>query len=190
MTDYADERWLLIKGYEGLYEVSDYGRIRCQDGMIMKTREQRGYRRVGLYKARETRVISVAATVLTAFVGDRPLGNHACHLDGTRDNDRLCNLMWGTPKENESHKVIHGTKAIGSRHGRSIRTEKEAAEIKALHAFGLKSKRIAEIYSTDRDTITAISRGHLWAHVNCDLSLLENIVPGLVRAALQQGDKK
>src|SRR5437762_1567770 len=50
-------------------------------------------RSVGLRTESETRYFSVSGLVLTAFVGPRPTGFHACHFpDRSRGNNRLDNL--------------------------------------------------------------------------------------------------
>ena len=47
--------------------------------------------------------------VLEAFVGPRPEGMVARHLNGDPGDNRLENLAWGTQSENNYDKVRHGT---------------------------------------------------------------------------------
>ncbi len=124
MTDADEERWLPISGYESRYEVSDYGRVRS----LPRTRVNRlgvksfypkrlrrptpnpdGYLLVGLYDELAQRSFAVHLLVLVAFRGERPDGLEARHLDGNCQNNRLCNLAWGTKTENSLDKVRHGT---------------------------------------------------------------------------------
>ena len=47
--------------------------------------------------------------VLEAFVGPRPTGMFACHIDGDASNNRLPNLRWDTPRNNNLDAVQHRT---------------------------------------------------------------------------------
>jgi len=109
----AAEIWHPIKGYEGLYEVSDRGRVRSvmrdvrvdlPDGsttihrrgsVVLATKPKRnGCLMVCL--SRENRPFSVAVNrlVLETFVGPRPPGWLAIPSDGDKGNCSLANLSW------------------------------------------------------------------------------------------------
>lgn len=48
--------------------------------------------------------------VLTAFRGPYPgKGFEARHLDGNKQNNHLCNLVWGTRRENADDRIRHGS---------------------------------------------------------------------------------
>jgi hypothetical protein len=122
------ETWKAVSGYEGLYEVSDLGRVRSRDravphrslgqitlkGKVLKPyRNRYGYPVVSL--SREGRVVrgrAVHRIVLDAFVGSRREGMEACHGDGNKTNNRLSNLRWDTSSENKFDVVRHGTHAM------------------------------------------------------------------------------
>jgi hypothetical protein len=114
------ERWLPVVGHEGAYEVSDQGRVRSLDRIVlrggrpMKRRggilagwtSKRGYHVVRLGRGRDRYVHHL---VLEAFVGARGPGEECCHgLGGPLDN-RLENLRWGTSADNKRDQVLHGT---------------------------------------------------------------------------------
>ena len=126
------EQWRAIPGYEGLYEVSDQGRVRGTDRIrIRKTRwgteapfrvpgkvlknslsDVSTYYRVSLHKNDGSGGIQafVHHLVMLAFVGERPLGlNHIRHLNGNPLDNRLENLVYGTASENAYDRVRHGT---------------------------------------------------------------------------------
>lgn len=121
------ERWAQVVGYEGLYEVSDQGRVRSLDrtyvrrgGTKSETRKGRvlvqnstgsHYLKVGLLKGHcEQKTFLVHALVLQAFRGPRPEGGeHTRHLNGDYHDNRLCNLVYGTREENMNDKLLHGT---------------------------------------------------------------------------------
>lgn len=119
------ERWRPVLGYEGIYEVSDYGRVRgvdriinCRDGRRLRVQGSMraldssayadGRKTVQLSVGKRMRSYRVAALVLEAFVGPRPPGQEACHRDGNPTDDRLANLRWDTRSGNMQDTVRHG----------------------------------------------------------------------------------
>lgn len=113
-----DERWLPVLGYEGLYEVSDLGRVRSVDRMehganwqcphgFMRTRrgklikpllKRNGYLQVNLYKDRKMRSRAVHRLVIEAFRGPSDLTVN--HINEVKTDNRLCNLEYMTAGEN------------------------------------------------------------------------------------------
>jgi formylmethanofuran dehydrogenase subunit E len=98
------ETWMLIPGYEGLYEVSDLGRVYgFRSKKILKgTPNRDGYPRVELRNenSQVQRHLFVHRLVLLAFVGEPPEGMEACHNNGDPSDNRLENLRWDTHSEN------------------------------------------------------------------------------------------
>lgn len=97
------EIWRDIKGYEGLYYISDKGRVysakaKGGKGDIMKCRvSDGGYRTVCLTKNGDKNTKHIARTVLETFVGRSNGIDQAIHKDGDKLNDCLENLEWGKP---------------------------------------------------------------------------------------------
>lgn len=123
MTD-VNEEWRPVVGYEGLYEVSDQGRVRSVDryvrskgnsvqlrrGRVLKPRPQPadGRRQVNLSREGRPNWRAVYVLVLEAFVSPRPSGMEGCHNNGDASDDRLVNLRWDTRSENQRDVVRHG----------------------------------------------------------------------------------
>jgi hypothetical protein len=120
--DSIPERWIAIPGYVGLYEVSDLGRVRSVSRRIATRRggtahfegkllrahpDTRGYIRVALCSGGARRTVQVHRLVLTAFIGERPLGMESRHLNGDRTDARLANLSYGTRDENMADRKAH-----------------------------------------------------------------------------------
>lgn len=114
----TEEVWRPVVGAEGLYEVSNLGRVRGVDRVDGQGRHWPGriralgntgkYKTVPLYiEGRQTPKI-VHRLVLESFVGPCPDGMEACHNDGNPHNNRLDNLRWDTHTENMYDVVRHG----------------------------------------------------------------------------------
>lgn len=105
-----NEIWKDIKGYEGLYQVSDQGMVRSLNynrtgkTRVLKLKENRyGYLQVGLWKDGIQKSVSVHRLVWSAFVGEIPKGMQIDHRDGCKTNNSLSNLRVCTPKENSNN---------------------------------------------------------------------------------------
>lgn len=113
----ATECWLPIPWSQGRYEVSDLGRVRStplvrhSTGLPLKAKEDPGgYPCLEIRpRPREVHHVRVHRLVLEAFVGPRPEGHVARHLNGNPGDNRLANLCWGTELENADDKRRHGT---------------------------------------------------------------------------------
>ena len=102
------ERWAMIPGYEGLYEVSTQGRVKTvkrqgSPGGILKTRQSKGYKLVSLCKAGEYTTALVHRLVASAFI-DNP-NNYPCvnHKDENKTNNCVNNLEWCTYSYNNTY---------------------------------------------------------------------------------------
>lgn len=104
------EEWRPVVGYEGLYEVSDWGRVRslprkwAKGGMLKPTPNKLGYLQVYLYKNGKKETRKVHILVMLAFVDRCPDGCEVDHIDWNPKNNRLDNLRYIPAKENASRK--------------------------------------------------------------------------------------
>lgn len=107
-----NEIWRPVVGYEGLYEVSNTGRVRSlYDGRWQRCRikelkpgaHEDGYLLVSLYKDSERKIHTVHSLVMAAFVGPRPEGLQINHIDEDKTNNRVENLEYCTCRENNNH---------------------------------------------------------------------------------------
>jgi hypothetical protein len=119
------EEWRAVVGYEGLYEVSDQGRVRSLERKVprgssmMQVRgkilspapDTSGHLHVGLSRLGHRTSVPVHKMVMMAFVGPRPEGKVTRHLDGDHRNNCLTNLVYGTHRENMIDIVRHGLHA-------------------------------------------------------------------------------
>lgn len=111
------EDWRTVPGYEGLYEVSDLGRVRSlrvREGrpfpyILNEQVNYKGYLRVCLSKDAKSKMWFVHLLVLLAFVGPKKPKVQTRHMDGDPTNNCLSNLRYGTARENTLDQVTHGT---------------------------------------------------------------------------------
>ena len=117
------EEWRDIPGYEGLYMVSDEGKVWSipreivrSDGIrskvpggTLKGELVRGYPAVNIRNNGKGKVAYIHRLVMLAFIGPRPDGLYVCHNNGDRTDNRLQNLRYDTPSENSYDRCRHGT---------------------------------------------------------------------------------
>lgn len=125
------EEWLDVPEYEGLYEVSNWGRVKtlARDGQIcdallsQASMPKFGHKTVCLYREKGYKTYLVHRLVMLAFVGVCPEGMQVCHYDGRPSNNRLDNLRYDTQKANEQDKRRHGTYYRRARSTKTFRQE-------------------------------------------------------------------
>ena len=159
------ENWKAVVGFEGLYEVSDHGRIRS-----VKTKRIKAYTKhvydtrpfMNLWKAGKQKIMRPHTLVLTAFVGPRPQGMECCHNNGDPFDNRLENLRWDTPRNNQLDRIKHGTSNRGERCAAAKLTE---AQVQAILADTRLQREIAADYGVRQNTISRIKSGKRWSHI-------------------------
>lgn len=100
-----NEIWKDIEGYEGLYQVSNFGRVkRVTTGRILKGGKDRGgYLRITLCKNGVTSTKTIHRLVAQAFIPNPENKPEVNHIDENKTNNNVLNLDWMTAKENINH---------------------------------------------------------------------------------------
>lgn len=108
------EEWKWVNGFDGVYQISNLGRIksfkRMDDGYILSNQNAAGdYLRVVLNDTVSMKRRSVAIHILVVehFIGEIPKGFHVHHKDGNKQNNRVDNLEMLTPKEHAIETIKH-----------------------------------------------------------------------------------
>jgi len=173
-----------VPGYEGLYDVSDRGRIRSYfRGRHLCPRPQRvlvfnvspnGYVYVSLSNRGAQHNFTVHRVVLTAFVGRRPSGMECRHFDGDKTNNRLSNLRWGKSADNYQDKVRHGTASISQRNLQRTLTPAQVVKVRSMLSGSLSHSKIGARFGVTKSAISKIARGVNWANAGelCSLNAL------------------
>jgi len=109
------EIWRPIKGYEGLYEVSNFGQVRNlnhrkENKLRIKTPQvsRNGYLTIALFKGGVGRRFFVHRLVAVAFIKNPHNLPEIDHIDTNRINNRVENLRWVTRSENHLNEITRG----------------------------------------------------------------------------------
>ncbi len=124
------ERWLPVLGYEGVYEVSDQGRVKrvgkaarhgkgrgggARIGLVLAPQKQSGgYRAVQLWREGLMKRRLVHVLVALAFLGPPPERHEVNHIDGDKTRNGLTNLEYLTRSENNKHAYRIGLRRVSA----------------------------------------------------------------------------
>jgi hypothetical protein len=119
------ERWRDVVGYEGLYQVSDQGKVRSVDRVVshgrygaanLKGRILRlmlasrcGHLGLTLYNGGVGQIVKVHRLVAAAWIGPCPVGYEVRHGPNGITNNSVSNLSYGTRSENNYDERRDGT---------------------------------------------------------------------------------
>jgi hypothetical protein len=108
------KEWRDIKGYEGLYKVSNHGEVySCKRNRLLSIiiESTHGYARVNLYNNKR-KTHKVHRLVLESFSININNKEEINHIDSDRTNNKINNLEWSTRKENTDHRICNSLNLI------------------------------------------------------------------------------
>jgi hypothetical protein len=121
------EVWKDIEGYEGLYQISNQGRVKSlakshrygskedkilKSGKTIKQRNGLDYPRVCLSKYGNTIVYQIHRLVAISFIPNPLNKDTVNHMNGIKNDNRVDNLEWATMKEQNEHAWNTGLKVV------------------------------------------------------------------------------
>lgn len=178
-SNFEQEIWRPIEGYEGFYEVSNLGRVKSlaritAHGRKIKEKQRKlplnkGYPTIKFSKDGEWELAYVHRIVAKVFIPNPENKREVNHIDGNKLNNKVENLEWVTSSENVKHAYDSGlhtrTNVKGEYNNKAILTEKQVKEIKLLILDGRQNRELAAMYNVSRKVICDIKKGRNWKHV-------------------------
>lgn len=175
-----EEIWKPIKGYEGLYEISNLGKLKSLakspgvginkrymvDRILPGYKVKRKYIQVQLWKNQKVKVKGAHRLVLETF---KPTNNpklETNHIDGNKYNNNIDNLEWVTSKENKRHAFKNGL--CDHRRGECLYnsklTEKDVKWIRKNHKQYSYSE-LGKKFDVGKSCIWHIVHRYNWKHI-------------------------
>jgi hypothetical protein len=145
IPDLEGEVWRDVVGYDDCYQVSNFGRVKGKQRIIINEALGNQLKREKLLKISHNRYAnvllakngkhlytSVHRLIAIAFIPNP--NNYPCvnHIDFNRFNNVLENLEWCTHKQNIQHNVAHKRQAYGSRIASTINTDETIKELRYI----------------------------------------------------------
>jgi hypothetical protein len=180
------EAWLPIETWEGIYEVSNFGRVASCDRVVSVVRYDgvcysfklrrrvlrpsaaaNGYLIVSFTTAGRRQYRYVHELVATHFISKRPNGLEVCHLNGVRSDCRMSNLRWGSRSSNALDRHLHGTmnQAHGEAHSNAKLTEADVRWIRA-NSDRLSYREMGRRLGVCHSTVALADQRKQWRRVS------------------------
>lgn len=173
------EIWKDVIGFEGIYQVSNLGRVkslkRTKKDTIGRVREypeivlkqmlsEKGYLQVNLYILSRNVPQRVARVVAQSFIPNPENKSQVNHINGIKTDNRVENLEWNTSLENIRHSIVNNLKktARGEQSGASKFKDEDIRYIRESNKI---KYHLAKEYNVCITTITNIKNKITWKHI-------------------------
>lgn len=176
--------WKSISGFGSKYVVGNDGSIKKlrheyinrwggvsvrAEKYVTQARDKDGYLRLALLNKGKAKYFYAHRLVAQCFIGNdkgKPCVNHK---NSDRDDNRVENLEWVTPKENVWHGILHGNDSRkGQDNGNSKLSELRVSRIKRLLKHGKDRytvSYISDAFNIPPSTVSHIKTGLTWGHI-------------------------
>ena len=169
----SPEVWRDVAGYEGLYQVSNLGRVKSfkldKNGRLMKGKHDKdGYIEISLRDENHiTKYYRVHRIVAIAFIPNPKNLPKINHLDGDVQNNYVENLEWCDDSRNNHYRhVLNPLLFTGESHPHNKYTNEQVLKVYNLAWGGKYShKEIAKICNVTPSDVHNIRYGISWASV-------------------------
>ena len=176
------EEWIPVVGYEGLYMVSNLGRVKSLNYKrtgkekiltpVTNKKDKQGYYRVPLSKNGEKKNVLVHILVAEAFIPNPLNLPEVNHIDENTLNNNVDNLEWCTKKENANHGTRNqriSEKMTNGKQSKQVRQKNLDGDIvkdwpstmEIERQLGFSNKHISRCCRGERKK----SHGFLWEYI-------------------------
>lgn len=180
IEDLPNETWKDIRDYEGLYKISNLGRIKSleridysghklEENLISICKSGSGYMCVNLCKNGIQKSHRLHRIIAITFIPNPNNYNQINHLDGIKLNNRIDNLEWCDNSRNQRHAFEIGLKIMpkGENHWGSKLTKNDILKIRKLYNDGFWPSDIqGEFENISVSNISQIARNKTWKHID------------------------
>jgi len=164
-----EEQWKPVVGYEGLYEVSNLGRVKSlpRNGtknyeIILKQSNHRdNYKQVCL-RNKTKKTVVVHRLVLMAFIGSPKDGEECDHINRKRDDNRLENLRWVLRAVNNRNQNPYGKSKLKGVYYRTIINKQGRMYTYVFSSIRINNKTIdLGYFKNEIEAYEAYKKAHL-----------------------------
>lgn len=163
------EVWKSVVGYEGIYSVSNLGRVRREgSGFVKGSYNPDKYIQIGLCRFSKRKLKMLHRIVVESFLGPIKEGYEVNHIDGDKDNNALSNLEAVTPKENNLHARLNGLwrPKFGEDISHAKLNDCQVLQIRKLYLGGGETCRgLAKKFGVNKSTIHKLLNNRSWKHL-------------------------
>ena len=173
MSDAEDETWAPVPGYEGLYEVSDQGRVRSLEREVrVVPHGRKGYDRPVEEKSAHTFISKDEVLLVTLSKEGRQTHRSVARLvllvHGPEPESPTMHAKRIEPDEDPCLENLEWTRPIH----KSKLAEEEAAQIyKWAWETSMTDKEVGQHFGVSRQTVSNVKHGYNWTHVTDEITV-------------------
>lgn len=179
------EVWRNVIGWEGIYQISNFGRIKAIERFLIKNRRggknkmavyqvevlrtiktnRKGYKTISLWKEGFVKHFTTHRLVAIHYIANPNKYPQVLHKDDNPANPRWGNLFWGTQSQNIQDSVSKGRWRIGAKNNKTKLLAEQVVEIKKLILSGRSCYGLGKQYNMSKYAILSIKNGRSWAYI-------------------------
>lgn len=167
-----EEIWKQITDYEGLYYISNFGRIKDNTGKIRKTYiNNKGYECISLRFQGNKYHHLIHRLVAEYFIPNYSNLTQVNHKDCNKLNNKVSNLEWIDQKGNYKHGMSNYLYSKNEDHYFSKLSNKDVEMINRLYRLGFIRATVARIMNINPSSLEAIEKGISYRELGLDWNI-------------------